>query len=143
VRRMSSTFASWSSVREEVSAPASNASTSSTKKQVLLQFGSSPPWHPRTWSFTLEVSELPLHREVIQIVVQPRGAMDGHSSRRHLHEPRALQLGQHEADRGLPDPDLSWDVFHVEFDLNAFLHRAAPSLTRLQNVVNNPARRVR
>src|SRR5579871_4039376 len=100
---MSSTFTSFSSGSVAVSAPASRQRTSSIRKQVVRCLGSSPPWQPKTCSLTLEVSELPLHLQVLKKVVQPRRVVDRHPIAAALDQPRPLQLVEHEADRRLPE----------------------------------------
>src|SRR4051812_7063452 len=103
---MSSTLQSCSSDNVLGSAPASRESTSSTRKHVVRHEGSSPPWQPRTWSFTLELSELPLHLQVLEEVVDARSVINGESVTGALHQAGPLQTVQHVADGRLAHADL-------------------------------------
>src|SRR6218665_2970430 len=118
---MSSTWHSCSSDNVLVSAPASSASTSSTRKHVVRHAGSSPPWQPRIWSFTLEVSELPLHLQVLEEVVEAGRILHGEPVIAEHHQPRAIQPIQHEPDGGLAHAELPGQLAQGQIDLHPFI----------------------
>src|SRR5688572_25735244 len=98
-----------------VSAPASSARRSSTRKQVLLHPGSSPPWGPSTLRRTgLEFPELPLHLEIPEEVEEARGVADSESIARGLRQARTLEPADHEANGGLTDGELTRQLPHGE-----------------------------
>src|SRR5450631_2729875 len=137
---MWSTRARASRSRLAQSAPASSASTPSTRKHVVRQSGNSPPWQPRTWSFTAsDVSELPAHVEVMQVLVEACRLGHGESVAIALQQPSALEPRQQACYPELAHTGETGELLQREVNLHAPLHRASGRLTGGEQLADHPA----
>ncbi|EAU66040.1 phosphoribosylformylglycinamidine cyclo-ligase [Stigmatella aurantiaca DW4/3-1] len=91
----------------------------------------------------LEVSELPLHLQILEEVVQPGRVVHDEAVTLAFDEARALQAVEHETDGGLAHAELLRQLARVEVHLDALFHGASPGLAGVENLVHHPAGGIR